>query len=214
MYNGKELSECFANLHMTFDKEIQKVNHEMARISEKVNVLDSNAQLVNDDLQNIHNAVVPNLEETISDETKERLKLEIWGRKWNLVIGGIEGGLEEKPRETETKVRGFFQTMLRMSLDEANSVLLQACHRLPGGDEKKRRVIIRLNSLMVRDEILSKAMKFQRGCGYSVVPDVPPSVSVLRSKLLQRRRELEPADRRKTKLVYMKEYPFVSLRTK
>ena len=51
---------------MTFDKEIQKVNHEMARISEKVSVLDSNAQLVNDDLQNIHNTVVPNLEEQIS----------------------------------------------------------------------------------------------------------------------------------------------------
>jgi hypothetical protein len=28
MYTGKDLSECFANLHMTFDKEIQKVNHE------------------------------------------------------------------------------------------------------------------------------------------------------------------------------------------
>jgi hypothetical protein len=78
-------------------------------------------------LQNIHNTVVPNLEETISDEKKERLKLEIWGRKWYLVISGIEGGLEGKPRETETKVRGFFQTMLRMSLGEANSVLLQAC---------------------------------------------------------------------------------------
>jgi hypothetical protein len=39
MYTGKDLSECFANLHMTFDKEIQKVNHEMVRISEKVSVL-------------------------------------------------------------------------------------------------------------------------------------------------------------------------------
>ena len=104
---------------------------------------------------------ITQLEEKISDEKKERLKLEIWGRKWNLVISGIEGCLEEKPRETETKVRGFFQAMLHMSLGEANSVLLQACHRLPGGDEKKRRVIIRLNSLMVRDEILSKAMQFQ-----------------------------------------------------
>jgi tRNA1(Val) A37 N6-methylase TrmN6 len=61
MYTSKDLSECFANLHMTLNKEIQIVNHEMARISEKVNVLDSNAQLVNDDLQNIHNTeiVVP-----------------------------------------------------------------------------------------------------------------------------------------------------------
>jgi hypothetical protein len=61
MYTSKDLSECFANLYMTLNKEIQIVNHEMARISEKVNVLDSNAQLVNDDLQNIHNTeiVVP-----------------------------------------------------------------------------------------------------------------------------------------------------------
>ena len=81
MYTGKDLSECFANLHMTFDKEIQKVNHEMVRISEKVSVLDSNAQLVNDDLQNIHNTFVPNLEENISDEKKERLKLRDSGEK-------------------------------------------------------------------------------------------------------------------------------------
>jgi len=58
MYTGKNLSECFANLHMTLNKEIQIVNHEMARISEKVNILDSNAQLVNDDLQNIHNTEI------------------------------------------------------------------------------------------------------------------------------------------------------------
>ena len=81
MYTGKDLSECFANLNMPFDKEIQKVNHEMARISEKVSVLDSNAQLVNDDLQNIHSTVVPNLEENISDEKKERLKLRDSGEK-------------------------------------------------------------------------------------------------------------------------------------
>jgi hypothetical protein len=32
MYTDKDLSECFANLHTTFDKEIQKVNPKLTFI--------------------------------------------------------------------------------------------------------------------------------------------------------------------------------------
>ena len=60
-----------------------------------------------------------------------------------------------------------------MPTEEANSVLLQAVHRLPGGTyEKKCRIIVRFNSLIVRDEILAAAMKLKKGSGYSVVSDV------------------------------------------
>jgi hypothetical protein len=70
------------------------------------------------------------------------------------VIGGIEGTLNETPRVTEKKVRAFFETVLRMPTEETNFVLLQAVHRLPGGAyDQKRRIIVRFNSLIVRDEI-------------------------------------------------------------
>jgi hypothetical protein len=49
------------------------------------------------------------------------LKLEMWGRKWNLVLRDIPGKLDETPRVTEINV-----------------MLLTAVHRLAGGiDENK-----------------------------------------------------------------------------
>lgn len=86
-------------------------------------------------------------------------------------------------------MRGFFHSVLKMSSEEVNSVLLQACHRLPGVVKNKRRVIITLSSLLVRDEILTYVMGLRRGSRYSVVADFSPSMSIFRCKLLQKGRK-------------------------
>ena len=79
MYSGQELSECFASLHMTFDNDVQKIRNEVSKNYELMEVLHSNALLTNDDLQNIHNKIIPDLEDKISDEAKERIKIELRG---------------------------------------------------------------------------------------------------------------------------------------
>jgi hypothetical protein len=48
MYTGKELANCFANLHMTINNEIRTVKQEIKETSERVGVLESHAELVND----------------------------------------------------------------------------------------------------------------------------------------------------------------------
>ena len=58
MNSGKELSECFASLHMTFDNDVQKIRNEVSKNYELMEVLHSNALLANDDLQNIHNKII------------------------------------------------------------------------------------------------------------------------------------------------------------
>jgi hypothetical protein len=58
-------------------------------------VLDTNSRLVHDDLQNIHNKIVPNLEDKIFDAARQRTQLELWGGKLNLVIRGQDGNLNE-----------------------------------------------------------------------------------------------------------------------
>lgn len=75
MYSGKEFYECFASLHMTFDNDVQKIRNEVSKNYELMEVLHSNTLLANDDLQNIHNKIIPDLEDNISDEAKERIKL-------------------------------------------------------------------------------------------------------------------------------------------
>ena len=84
---------------------------------------------------------------------------------------------------------GFFHSVLKMSSEEVNSVLFQSCHRLPGGVKNERRVIIRLSSLLVPDEILTYAMGLRRGSIYGVVANVSPSMSIFRCKLLKKGRK-------------------------
>ena len=84
-----------------------------------------------------------------------------------------------------------------MPNEEAESNLLQAVYRLPGGDENQRRIIMRFNSLMVRYKIIARTLK--RGCGCSVVPDVTPSVATLSYELLIKRGEMPVDEEKKTK---------------
>ncbi|CAG2233582.1 EIF4G [Mytilus edulis] len=81
-------------------------------------------------------------------------------------------------------------------------------HRLPSGDEDRRSIMLRLSSLIDRDDILKAAIKLPPRSGYSVVPDLPPSLSVRRGELLKERRDLSPESRRKTKLVYLRDALF------
>ena len=97
MYSEKELADCFASLHMTIDRKISDLKQEIKVTNEKVAVLESNAHLVNDQIRGIQKNIVPNLEDKISDESKERISLELWERKRNLVIGGIAGTMNETP---------------------------------------------------------------------------------------------------------------------
>ena len=80
MYNGKDLY-CFQNLHLIFNRENSVIKSEIAKTKTQVDMFESNAELVNDNLHNIHNNTVLNLEEEIKEEANERVRLEFLGRK-------------------------------------------------------------------------------------------------------------------------------------
>lgn len=194
---------------------MQGITHKISNIDNRVVNLEKFAEYTSSTLSEFDQkmkTVEEVMEEKIKKEAHERLKLEMWGRKWNLVFRGIPGKLDETPRVTEMKVRESFEKQLGISNERANVMLLTAVHRLPGGmDENKRNCIVRFSSLMDRDEVLQKGIALKPGSGYSVVPDLPPSVSILRSKLLNEKRNMSPDEKKRTKLIYIKEYPFVRL---
>jgi hypothetical protein len=90
-------------------------------------------------------------------------------------------------------------------------MLFTAVHRLKTGPVGRKSVILRLSSLIDRDEILEKALKLKPGSGYSIFPDLSPLLAMRRSELLKDRREMPEGLREKFKLVYLKETPFVDL---
>ena len=139
--------------------------------------------------------------------------MEMWGRKWNLVIRGIgrEKDRIERPREAEVLVRTSLKKVISFAEDRADNMLFTAVHRLKTRPVGRTSVILRLSSLIDRDEILEKALKLKPCSGYSIVPDLPPSLAMRRSELLQDRREMLEELRKQIKLVYLKETPFVDL---
>ena len=137
----------------------------------------------------------------------------MWGRKWNLVFRGIEGEQDriERPRETEVLVRTFLKKVLSFAEDRTDNLLFTAVHRLKTGPVERKSMILRLSSLIDRDEILEKALKLTPGSGYSIVSDISPLLAMRRSEHLKDRREMPEGIREKFKLVYLKETPFVDL---
>ena len=137
-----------------------------------------------------------------------------WGRKWNLVIRGIEGDAREPGRKTLEKVTLFFRETLKVPTEILDNMLFAACHRLPGGPDKKKNIIVRFVNLLDRDDVMSLAMKLPTGSGYSISPDLPPKLAEVRHHLLKKRSEMNADDKKKCKIVYLKDYPFVAIKPK
>ena len=105
MYTGKELADCFANLHMAINNEIRTMKQKIKETNERVGLLESHVELVNDQIKTLNGETVSNLEDNLNEEANERIRLELWRRKWNVVISGIEGTLNETHRVTEKRLK-------------------------------------------------------------------------------------------------------------
>ncbi len=90
-------------------------------------------------------------------------------------------------------------------------MLFTAVHRLPSGEPDKRNIMLRLSNLIDRDDVLHAATRLEPGSGYSVVPDLPPSLAIRRGNLLKQRRDMPIKERKNCRLVYLQEPPFVTL---
>ena len=206
-----DIAKCFERLHGHIDSEIAIMKEKQVATEKKIDVIENHIEFLNGEVQEFHNKYVPNLEDKIEKEQTERLKLELWGRKWNVIIRGLAGVEREWPNVTEARVRDFLIKVLDIDEVRAKQMLFTAVHRLPSGIEGKRNVILRFSRLIDRDDILKAATKLQKGSGYSVVPDLPPSLATLRGNLLKERAALSTEEKRGCKLVYLKEPPFLKL---
>ena len=205
-----DIAECFSRLEANVKFEVSKLSEEMKDVRKKVSQLETCAEYVTGEIKQIYDEKLPNIEGAIEDESKRRLELEWWGRKWNLVFRGIPGQLNEKPTEMDKVIREFLVSKLK--LDDVSIMLFQAVHRLPSGPSEKRGIVVRFNSLIDRDRVFAAAVKLPKGSGYGVTPNLPPSAAQHRAKLLQDLKSMDDAERKTMKLVYMKTHPFVALR--
>jgi len=161
----EDIAGCFQQLQTYMDTQIGEVKLRVKSVEGRVEVIENHVEYALTEFNELHNTHIPNLETKLDKEQSERLKLEMWGRKWNLVNRGIEGEKDriERPRETEVLVRAFLKKVLSFAEDRADNMLFTAVHRLKAGPVGRKSVILRLSSLIDRDEILEKALKLYSG---------------------------------------------------
>lgn len=93
----------------------------------------------------------------------EILALNLWGRKWNLIVHGIAGQIKETSEATRHKIQEFFNTVLKMDPGEVKNINIAACHRIRGSrDTTKESIIVRFVDLQQRDYILNLAKKLPK----------------------------------------------------
>ena len=114
LYEGKSMSECFARLHYRTENSIVEIRKEVKEMKEEFDNLKQYAENIDEAVKDINEKTIENLKTQLSDETKKRLELEQWSRKWNVIIRGIEGQLDESPAVTESKVREFMVNVLKL----------------------------------------------------------------------------------------------------
>lgn len=215
-----DIATCFGQMHKSIFGKIENIEKRTKTLEEKMESIDFVVQNQNDIIKDITETRLVNIDEKIQEVERNRLALEVWGRKWNLVVRGINGSVNEAPPVTEDKVRGFLSDSLKL---DSRRMAFAAVHRLPpsmaavqaGVTEGTNtpNISIRFVNIHDRDAVMHAAMKeLTQGMGKSVVPDLPPQINKIRQTLLLKRKSLSADEKRKVKLVYMKSYPFVALK--
>ena len=210
-----DIAKCFTNLNFNMESKHDEIKVVVENITRRVGELENSLQFQAKETEDLKREVLPAIKSDIGKVRDEVLALDMWGRKWNVIVFGLPQRSQELETGavTERLVRQFFKEKLKVGDDMASRIQFQAVHRL----KKKGRdgiipIIIRFVNLNDRDTIFLHARNLSKDSGIRIVQDLPPVLVKKRAALLDERRQL-PADiRRKSRLVYYKHEPFIELK--
>lgn len=228
-HSFEDIAKCFALIHTELTNNLAAVVNEVRSIKTKVADLENKQDRLRCDLDTTKSFLKSDIESARSESsgkldaraklietelktlTDNLTKLNIWGRKWNLVFKGIPGSLNETSSATKKVIKNFLVNDLKMPKDTVDSIQFGAAHRLPGGREGKKNIIVRFVDLVDRDLVLNSTRNLSRGSNMAVMTDLPPEIAKRRSELLGKRFEMPVDQRKHYRVKQLKEAPFVVL---
>jgi hypothetical protein len=200
-----DISKCFALLHV-------RLNDMFKDLDSRVSNLEANKDAMDSVISEITEVDIPAIDHKLNALNVEALKRDIWSRKWNLKFKGVAGESHERADVTEVKAREFLKEKLRV--EDADMINFQAVHRLKGGPKGKKNIIARFVRLSDTDKAMEGIKYLPPDSGYSVQRDLPPQIDELRNQLLKERSKMDKDLKSRTRLVHLKEPPFLKLVTK
>lgn len=209
-----DIGKCFAKMHLEFNASLNFVAGEVTELKERMDKVEVNHRNTVENCEKMKQyfeGKINSYESQLQALAERHTKLDLWGRKWNLVIKGIPGPLNEDTYRTEKVTKQFMVDNLKIRETAVAKMNFSAAHRLPGGIDGKKNIIVRFNSLKDRDLVLNSAKNLKDQKGLSIMTDLPPELSKRRSELLKKRYQMPIEERRQFQLKQLKEAPFITL---
>ena len=206
----KDISKCFAKLdaNTNIGAEFCQIRVKLKETTNRVIELENAMPHFENEQMEMKDSTIPGIMEEVEKNNKsirdEFLALNLWGRKWNLIVHGITEEIKETSEATRHKIQEFFNTTLKMDPGGVKNINIAACHRIRGSrDATKESIILRFVYLQQRDYIPNLAKKLQKGSGYGVMVHLPPELSKLRGRLLKKKSELPIQQQKEAKLKFL-----------
>ena len=215
------------SLSQRLDKISRDFTSTITPLKTKVDSVEKGLQFASSRLDHIDNKVLPAVTKHSSNVSQrllhETLKMDAHRRKWNVVVHGIDGPADEDESATRAAVTNFATSALKLSPEVVKDSTFSACHRL--SKKANAGIIIRFVDLAYRDKWLAGAKNLQTYIAglpppvdpnkpkkISLAIDLPPKIRPLKDNLMIKRKQLPIERRRKSKLRYLAQWPFVELR--
>ena len=193
---------------------LKGVLQRLDKVEQKADDVEKGVQDLSDKVEEMKGQTLPAMADHIAAVAEQlahqTLKIDAHGRKWNVIVHGLEGPPKEEEYKTRETCVKFAKDVLKVRDAEATG--MSACHRL--SNKKDAGIILRFTDLSQRDRWLA-GTKHLRGHTkkISVSPDIPPVIRPHKDKLMQFRSQMTPDLKMKTRLRYLPAWPFVELRT-
>ena len=196
----------------TIQGQIDVINGEVKTIKDDVAELQHSAQDSSDRMDKVSNTFLPAISSQItkvaSALAERMLDMEIHGRKWSLIINGLDGVAGEDDVTTRVKCVSLAKDL---GVSDAATTTFAACHRL---DHSKANagIIVRFTDLAQREAWLKNAGKLRRvNEDVSFSPDLPPVLRKMKTELLNIRKSMPASEKQITRVKHIARWPYVKL---
>ena len=126
----KDISKCFAKLHTNIGAEFCQIREKLKETTDRVVELEKAMSHFENEQLEMKDSTIPGIIEEVEKNNKsicvEIVALNLWGRKWNLIVHGITRESKETSEATRHKIQQFFNTTLKMDPGEVKNINIAA----------------------------------------------------------------------------------------
>ena len=116
----RDISKCFAKIHANIAAEFGQFRRKLKETTDRVVELEKARSHFETEQLEMKESTIPAIIEEVEKHNTalcdELLALNLWGMKWNLIVHGITGELNEFPTFQDEKFKNFSTLCLRWIL--------------------------------------------------------------------------------------------------